>query len=66
MHLRHLLKGHLFCFSEVFKLCEAKNIDFVEYFVTSKHFFEQIFGKVEPESFLYEFLNSGDPLYIFE
>ena len=28
-----------------------------------KHFFEQIFQKVEPESFLYEFLNSGDPLY---
>ena len=28
-----------------------------------KHFFEQTFCKVEPESFLYEFLNSGDPLY---
>ena len=28
-----------------------------------KHFFEQIFRNVEPESFLYEFLNSGDPLY---
>ena len=25
--------------------------------------FEQTFRKVEPESFLYEFLNSGDPLY---
>ena len=29
---------------------------------TNKHLFEQIFRKVEPESFLYEFLNSGDPL----
>ena len=29
-----------------------------------KHFFEQIFRKVEPEIFLYEFLNSGDPLYL--
>ena len=28
-----------------------------------KHFFEQIFLKVEPESFLYEFLNIGDQLY---
>ena len=28
-----------------------------------KHLYEQIFRKVEPESFLYEFLNSGDPLY---
>ena len=30
-----------------------------------KLFFEQIFRKVEPESFLYEFVNSGDPLYFF-
>ena len=59
----HLLKELMFCFSEVFKLCEAENIDFVEYFVTDKHFFEQIFRKVEPESFLYEFLNNGDPLH---
>ena len=28
-----------------------------------KHFFEQIFRKVEPECFLYEFFNSEDPLY---
>ena len=63
MHLCHLLKKPLFCFSEVFKLCEAENINFVEYFVIDKHFFEQIFQKVEPESFLYEFLDSGDPLY---
>ena len=48
--------------SEVFKLYEAENIDYVEYFVIDKHFFEQIFRTVEPESFLYEFLNSGDPL----
>ena len=26
-----------------------------------KHFFEHIFRKVEPESFLYEFLNSENP-----
>ena len=58
---------HLFCFafSEVFRLCEAENINFVEYFVIDKHFFEQIFRKVEPEIFLSEFLNSGDPLYQF-
>ena len=62
MHLCHLLKEPLFCFLEAFKLCEAENINFVEYFVTDKHFFEQIFRKVEPESFFYEFLNSGDPL----
>ena len=31
-----------------------------------KHFFEQIFQNVEPESLLYEFLNSGDPLYRVE
>ena len=29
-----------------------------------KHVFEQIFRKVGPESFLCEFLNSGDPLYL--
>ena len=63
MHFCHLLKESLFCFSGVFKLCEAENINFVEYFVIDQHFFEQIFQKVEPESFLYEFLNSGDPLY---
>ena len=31
--------------------------NFLEYFVIEKHFLEQIFLKVEPESFLYEFLN---------
>ena len=62
MHPCHLLKKPLFCFL----LCEAENINFVEYFVIDKHFFQQIFKKVEPESFLYEFLNSGDPdpLYV--
>ena len=45
------------------KLYKAENINFVEYFVIDKHFFEKNFQKVEPESFLYEFLNSGDPLY---
>ena len=47
----------------MFKLCEAENINFVEYFVIGEHFFEQIFRKIEPESFLYGFLNSRDPLY---
>ena len=28
-----------------------------------KHSYEQVQLKVEPKSFLYEFLNSGDPLY---
>ena len=28
-----------------------------------KHFFEQIFRKAEAEGFLYDFLDSGDPLY---
>ena len=65
MHLFHLQKEPLFCFSsEVFKLCKVENINFVEYFVTEKHFFEQIFRKIEPAGFLYEFLNSGDPLYL--
>ena len=63
MHICHLMKEPLFCFSEVFKLCQAENINFVAYFVIGKHFFEQIFRKVEPESFLYEFLDSRDPLY---
>ena len=29
-----------------------------------KHSYEQVHLKVEPKSFLYEFLNSGDPLYV--
>ena len=62
MCLYHLLKQSILCFLEVFKLCEEENINFVEYFVIAKHLYEQIFRKVEPESFLYEFLNSGDPL----
>ena len=63
MYLCHLLKDFSLCFafSEVFKLWEAEHINFVEYFVIDKHFLEQIFRKVEPESFLYEFLNSRDP-----
>ena len=63
MHLCHLLKSLCFALSEGFKLCEAEHADFVEYFVIDKHFFEQIFQKVEPKNFLYEFLNSGDQLY---
>ena len=51
-------------FTETACIYKAENINFVEYFVIDKHFFEQIFRKVEPESFLYEFLNSGDPLYL--
>ena len=62
MCLCHLLKQSILCFLEVFKLREAENINFGEYFVIDKHLYEQIFRKVEPESFLYKFLNSGDPL----
>ena len=62
MHPRHVLKEPFFAFSEVVKLCEAENINFVEYFVIEKYLFGQIFQKVEPESFLYEFLYRGDPL----
>ena len=58
MCVYHLLKQSILCFLEVF------NINFVEYFVIDKHLYEQIFRKVEPESLLYEFLNSGDPLYV--
>ena len=29
-----------------------------------KHSYKQVNLKVEPKSFLYEFLNSGDPLYL--
>ena len=56
-------KSLCFAFSEVFKFCEVENINFVEYFVIDKHFFEQISERLSFESFLYEFLNSGDPLY---
>ena len=31
--------------------------------MVDKHFFEQIFRKVEHESFFYDFRNSGDLLY---
>ena len=65
MHLCHLLKEPLFCFFRDFQAFEAENMHFVEYFVIDKHFFKQIFRQVEPESFLYEFLSSGDPLYLF-
>ena len=54
---------YIMLFLEVFKLCEAENINFVQYFVIEKHLYEQIFRKAEPESFLYKFLNRGDPLY---
>ena len=63
MCLYHLLKQHVFCFSEVFKLCETENLNFAVYFTIDKHSYEQVHLKVEPKSFLYEFLNSGDPLY---
>ena len=57
-------RAFVLLFSEFFKLCETKNINLVEYFVIDKHLFEQIFRKFEPDIFLYEFLNSGDPLYL--
>ena len=62
MCLYHLLKQPVFCFLEVFKLCE--NLQFDVYFTIDKHSYEQDHLKVEPKSFLYEFLNSGDPLYV--
>ena len=34
------------------------------YFTIDKHSYEQVHQKVEPKSFLYKFLNSGDPLYV--
>ena len=52
-----------YAFSEVFKLCETENLNFAVYFTIDKHSYEQVHLKVEPKSFLYEFLNSGDPLY---
>ena len=63
MCLYHLLKQPVLCFSEVFKLCETENLNFAVYFMTDKHSYEQVHLKVEPKSFLYKFLNSGDPLY---
>ena len=53
-----------YAFLEVFKLCETENLNFAVYFTMDKHSYEQIHLKVEPKSFLYEFLNSGDPLYL--
>ena len=44
-------------------LCETENLNFAVYFTIDKHSYEQVHLKVEPKSFLYEFLNSGDPLY---
>ena len=58
----HLLKQPVLSFFRRLQVFEAENINFVEYFVIDNHFFEQIFRKVEPESLLYQFLNSRDPL----
>ena len=63
MCLYHLLKQPVLCFSEVFKLCETENLNFAVYFTIDKHSYEQVYLEVEPKSFLYEFLNSRDPLY---
>ena len=52
-----------YAFSEVFKLCETETLNFAVYFMIDRHSYEQVHLKVEPKSFLYEFLNSGDPLY---
>ena len=38
-------------------------LNFAVYFTIDKHSYEQVHFKVEPKSFLYEFLKSGDPLY---
>ena len=50
-------------FSEVFKLFKTETLNFAVYFMIDRHSYEQVHLKVEPKSFLYEFLNSGDPLY---
>ena len=63
MCLYHLLKQPVLWFSEVFNLCETENLNFAVYFTINKHSYEQVYLKVEVKSFLYEFLNSGDPLY---
>ena len=63
MCLYHLLKLHALYFLEVFTLCETENLNSAVYFMTDRHSYEQVHLKVEPKSFLYEFLNSGDPLY---
>ena len=46
------------------ELCETENLNFAAYFMIDKHTYEQVHLKVEPKGFLYEFLNSGDPLYM--
>ena len=51
-----------YAFSEVFKLCETETLNFAVYFMIDRHSYEQVHLKVEPKSFLYEFLNGGDPL----
>ena len=47
-----------------FSSFETKNLYFAVYFMIDKHSYEQVHLKVEPKSFLYEFVNSGDPLYL--
>ena len=64
MYLYHLLKQPVLCFPEVFKLCETENLNFAVYFMIDKHSYEQVHLKAEPKSFLYELINSGDPLYL--
>ena len=46
-------------FSDVFKLCEAEKINFVEYFVIDKHFFEQICQKFSLKVSYMSFLIAG-------
>ena len=65
MHLCHLLKEPMFCFSEAFKLCEAENINFVEYFVTDNNFFEEIFRKLSLKVSYMSFLIAGIHCILF-
>ena len=50
-------------FSSFVKL---KLFNFAVYFMIDRHSYEQVYLKVESKSLLYEFLNSGDPLYFHQ
>ena len=50
------------CIMLLQKLCKTETLNFAVYFMIDRHSYEQVHLNVEPKSFLYEFLNSGDPL----
>ena len=63
MHFCHLLKRAFVLLFQRFSSFVKRKILILLNILIDKHFFEQNFRKVESESFLYEFLNNGDPLY---